>query len=809
MVKGYVTVCCLLASLLYAAPVEKTDFSALEQSDPLLADWLRQDLKNPYALELFATSNNLVHVRSAIHVALAETRTRVGGDWSGCNVPETIDIETLLASYRLLCVARRTARLKPLVETFPMLVYARHAVMGGSHYAYTEALSDAQAERNFTAGGQLCIAEVTTEGLWTETTILETQEGIIRDVDVDFDGKKILFSWKKSDRGDDFHLYECTLDAMGKKIAQLRQLTEGKGVADYEGCYRPDGTILFNSTRCTQIVDCWWTEVSNLYSCDRDGKNIRRVTFDQVHDNYPTVTWDNRVLYTRWEYNDRSQMYPQPLFQMFLDGTAQAAVYGENSWFPTTIIHARAIPGSQNIIAIATGHHSWQPGELILIEPSKGRQEKEGITRVAPIRPLSSMDPIIIDAYGQESDLFAYPYPLDHKQLLVSYNPMGWGKKNEKGRRERNRKTGFGLYWMDVDGKRELLASGLGLACGRAVPLAPRTRPTPRPSNLQAGKKEGSFYIQDVYEGEAMKGVARGTVKSLRVIEIEYRAAGIGSNSNRGPGGSALVSTPVSVGNGAWDPKILVGDAKVYEDGSAFFTVETCKPIYFMLLDEKGRMIQTMRSWTTLQQGEDASCVGCHENKNSAPSSYAKRTTKALAAGAQMLAPIMGPKRGFSFTKEVQPLLDRHCISCHDGKGDKMPGTLNLTQTPVLDTQAKRIWLQSYLNLTHAKLPGEKEKGAGRGDADHELLNWISSGSTVKLLPPYFKGSNTSKLFKMLDGGHCKTITPPEIARLALWVDLSVPFCENYLEANAWTDAERGKHDRYMNKRIMYKTAVE
>jgi Hydrazine synthase alpha subunit middle domain len=809
MVKGCITVCCLLASLLYAAPGEKTDFKELEQSDELLADWLRQDLKDAYCLDVLNTDTNNNLLSSAIDVALTETRARVGGEWTTAKAPEAKELEPLLGFYRQLCLARRTARLKTVAQTMPTLVYARHAVMGGSHYAYTEALSDAQAERNFAAGGQLCLAEVTQAGLWKETVLLEAQEGVIRDVDVDYSGKKILFSWKKSDRGDDFHLYECTLDATGRKIGQLRQLTEGVGVADYEGCYLPDGNIIFNSSRCMQIVDCWWTEVSNLYACDANGKNIRRIAFDQVHDNYPTVTWDNRVLYTRWEYNDRSQMYPQPLFQMLPDGTSQTAVYGENSWFPTTIAHARAIPGSQNIFAIATGHHSWQPGELILIEPSKGRQEKEGITRVAPIRPLPSMDPIIIDAYGQENDLFAYPYPLDHKQLLVTYNPMGWGKKAEKGRRDRNRKTGFGLYWMDVDGKRELLASRLGIACGRVVPLTPRVSPPQRPSSVQEGKREGSFYIQDVYEGEAMKGVPRGTVKSLRVVELEFRVAGIGSNGNRGPGGSALVSTPVAIGNGAWDPKILVGDAKVYEDGSVFFKAETCKPIYFMLLDEKGRMIQTMRSWTTLQQGEDASCVGCHENKNRAPSSYAKRTTKALEAGAQTLAPAMGPKRGFSFTKEIQPLLDRHCISCHDGKGDKLPGSYNLTQAPVLDSGAKRTWLQSYLTLTHATPPNQKEKGAGRGNADHEVLNWISSGSTVKLLPPYFKGSNTSTLFKMLDKGHCKTITADEIARLALWVDLGVPFCENYLEANAWSDAERAKHDRYLSKRLLYKTAVE
>jgi hypothetical protein len=809
MKRGIFILFWLAASCLHAAVEEKPDFTALEMNDELLADWLRQDLKDAYCLGLLNTATNSDLLGVAIDEALTETRTRIGGAWNNAKAPEAREAKSLLAFYRELCLARRAARLQSLPGALPTLVYTRHAVMGGSHYAYTEALSDAQAERNFVAGGKLCLAESTPDGLWKETVLLETQEGVIRDVDVAYDGKKILFSWKKSDRGDDFHLYECTLDKTGKKIDQLRQLTEGVGVADYEGCYLPDGNIIFNSTRCMQIVDCWWTEVSNLYTCDADGKNIRRLTFDQVHDNYPTITWDNRILYTRWEYNDRSQMYPQPLFQMLPDGTSQTAVYGENSWFPTTIAHARAIPGSQNIFAIATGHHSYQPGELILIEPAKGRQETEGVTRVAPVRPPPAKDPIMIDAYGQEKDLFAYPYPIDQKQLWVTYNPLGWGKQQVKGRRERDRKSGFGIYWMDIDGKRELLVSRLGLSCGRAVPLVSRVSPPQRPSSVQKGQREGSFYVQDVYEGEAMKGVPRGTVKTLRVVELEFRVAGVGNNHNRGPGGSALVSTPVAIGNGSWDPKILVGDAKVFEDGSAFFKVETCKPIYFMLLDEKGCMIQTMRSWTTLQQGETASCVGCHENKNRAPSSYAKRTTMALAAGAQKLAPIYGPKRGFSFAKEVQPILDRNCISCHNGKGDKMPENFDLTQTPVTDSGAKRTWLRSYLTLTHATPSNKTDPKACSGNADHVQVNWISAASTVKLIPPYFKGSNTSILFKKLREGHCKTITSQEIARMAMWVDLGVPFCENYLEAAVWSEAERAKHDRYLEKRLQYKTEVE
>jgi len=73
-------------------------------------------------------------------------------------------------------------------------------------------------------------------------------------------------------------------------------------------------------------VDCNWVEVSNLYLMDRRGRYMRRIGYDQVHTIFPTVTDDGRVLYTRWEYNDRAQIYPQPLFQMNIDGTGRVKV---------------------------------------------------------------------------------------------------------------------------------------------------------------------------------------------------------------------------------------------------------------------------------------------------------------------------------------------------------------------------------------------------------------------------------------------------------------------------------------------------
>ena len=658
----------------------------------------------------------------------------------------------------------------------PRFVFVKHAVMGGSHYAYTEAQSDAQNERHFSPNSALCLYDPAKPGDHVET-LLEDKTGEIRDPDVSWSGQQILFAWKKSLNEDDYHLYE--MDVATRKI---RQLTSGPGVADYEACYLPDGDIIFNSTRCVQTVDCWWTEVSNLYRCNRDGQFIRRLTFDQVHDNFPTITWDGTILYTRWEYNDRGQIYTQPLFQMNPDGTGQAGFYAGNSWFPTTIIHARGIPHSQKVVAIATGHHSTQPGKLILIDPAKGREENEGVQLIAPVRDTPAAK---IDSYGQDGELFAYPYPLSETEFLVSYNPDG--KKNFKN---------FGIYHITIDGEKELLVSDPALPCNRPVPLVARPRIPPRPSYVDYRRTEGTYYVQDVYAGPGLKGVPRGTIKTLRVIALDFRAAGIGENSNGGPGGGALISTPVAIGNGTWDPKTILGDATVQPNGSAFFRVPARTPVYFQMLDDKNRMVATMRSWTTLQPGENAACVGCHETKNSTP---ILRSATLYNGVPQVLRPFYGPPHGFSFPRDVQPILDRRCVICHNDK-HKLP----LISNPIADDAAKRNWSTAYLSLTHANT---RQRNRFTGDPNHAVVNWIGTQSAPPMLPPYSAGSAKSKLITQLEAGHGKLkLTREEMDKLEAWIDLGVPFCGDYREANAWSKDEVARYDRYLSKRIRLAT---
>jgi hypothetical protein len=642
-----------------AGPVLSRTAGAATRDD-ILKDWMTQD-HGQNAGGCFTNGNGsdtesrmVEKVLSQLNGTGAEIRNslaKLKGSRKPGNDPSWREL------YVKACEARRAKRLAPMLEKWKRIVFTKHFNMGGSHYAYTEGQSDAQAERHFKAGTALCLLEM--DGVYGKVkTLIEDAKGVIRDPDVSYDGKRILFSWKKSDRQDDYHLYDMDV-ATGK----TRQLTSGLGFADYECCYLPNGDILFNSSRCVQTVDCWWTEVSNLYTCDKDGKYLRRISFDQVHTNYPQVMDNGRVTYTRWDYNDRGQLYPQPLYQMNPDGTGQTEFYGNNSWFPTTIIHARNIPGSMKMLAIATGHHSYQRGKVCIVDPALGRQETSGILLVAPV-VANKRDGIYRrkDSWGQGGQLFEYPYPLNDRQFLVTFATDGRGR----GRGH------FSIHFMDIDGKRELLAHDPKISCNQSVPLVPRRIPHHRPSVVDYRKKTGTYYMQDVYVGPGLKGIPRGTAKRLRVVALEYRPAGVGRNGNRGPGGGALVSTPISINNGSWDVKVVLGSTPIYKDGSAFFEVPARTPVYFQVLDAKNHVVQTMRSWSTLQPGEKFSCVGCHENKDNTP--VPDKTSIAMSIGAKPLEEFYGPPRGFSFPKEIQPILDKHCIRCHKNRKGGKPG---------------------------------------------------------------------------------------------------------------------------------------
>ena len=565
--------------------------------------------------------------------------------------------------------SKKTDVIARIYEETPYYVVVRHKQLGASHYAYTEALAEDLGGDNkdpegreaiFNPGSEMILVSIVKDGenyVTYEDVLLDSKKGVIRDPDVSADGTRVLFSWKQSST-DDYHLYEMTL-----ATRELKQLTFGSGAADIEPKYLSDGSILFNSTRDIQVVDCWKTPVSNMYRCNADGTEILRLGYDQVHTTYPTVTSDGRVVYTRWDYNDRTQMWIQGVFQMFEDGTGQTELYGNNSDFPTSLLHTREIPGTTGkYLSIASGHHVYQHGKLVRIDISEGRNGDNPVDFVFQDGTKKQSG---YDTFGQDGKQYKYPYAFSDDLFLYSAVKHYSGVNAE-----------FSIYAYDVttDTEVEFVEATRGTGASQIVPVYARDLFT-RPSMVNYASGTGTFYVSDVYEGPAMEGVKEGTVKYLRVVELEFRTSAIGATVARGSGSSDPF-TPISTGNGAWDIKKVLGVVPVEEDGSALFTAPANTPLYFQLLDENGSVVQTMRSWTTLMPNETFSCVGCHEDKNIAPT-VSGTTTMAMKKGVTTIGPDLWmddypedydpytDSVGFSFLKEVQPILDESCIVCH------------------------------------------------------------------------------------------------------------------------------------------------
>lgn len=574
--------------------------------------------------------------------------------------------------------SQKTGNIKITEDVQKLMDYSSHYVvvrakqLGGSHYAYTDALAevmqgdDRHKEAPFNHGSALVLIALMDKGDGTadiyETKMLDSDRGVIRDPDVSADGTKVLFSWKTSTT-DDFHIYE--LD-MTKSSYPYTQLTFGSGHSDIEPKYLPNGSIVFSSNRDVQTVDCWHTAVCNNYIMNGDGSNIIRVGYDQVHTTYPTVCSDGRVIYTRWDYNDRSQMWVQGVFQMNQDGTNQTEVFGNNSNFPTTLLHTREVEGEPGMyISIVSGHHVPQIGKLCLLDTNLGRNEKGAVQFIKRDNACTTDDNI--DGYGQSGTVYKYPYAISSELFLVSMTPGYSGVG-----------TAFDIVLMNSKGKMITLVEGNSDGPASQIVPVKLTTNHNRPSLVNYTQNTGNFYVADVYQGEAMKGVEKGSVAYLRVVEIEYRSSAIGATVSNGSGVGDPFS-PIATGNGSWDVKCVLGIVPVEKDGSVMFSAPSDTPVYFQLLDKDGQVIQTMRSWATLMPGETFSCVGCHEDKNTAPNN-ANGITDAMKKGVQKLQPDVwmadvdsyddfdpynDKAIGFSYMDVIQPIFDSSCIECH------------------------------------------------------------------------------------------------------------------------------------------------
>ncbi|MCX6907133.1 MAG: hypothetical protein NTY01_03710, partial [Verrucomicrobia bacterium] len=210
-------------------------------------------------------------------------------------------------------------------------------------------------------------------------------------------------------------------------------------------------------------------------------------------------------------------------------------------------------------------------------------------------------------------------------------------------------------------------------------------------------------------------------------------------------------------------------DAPVEPDGSAHFEAPADRFIFFQALDADGMMVQSMRSGATIQPGERACCIGCHEYRLSG-ATLPTRTPLAMRRAPSQLKPWFGPPREFNYLTEVQPVFDRHCVRCHD-YGKPAGAKLNLAGDLGL------VFNTSYLDL-HRK--SARRWFADAPDGPKLLIKAVHDGPP-EVLPSYAWGSHRSRLVDVLRAGHQDLKLDREsFDRIVTWIDMNAPYYGSY-----------------------------
>ncbi|MDP6633859.1 MAG: hypothetical protein QGG42_03095 [Phycisphaerae bacterium] len=597
----------------------------------------------------------------------------------------------------------------------------------------------------FSPGGALKTIDFKTGEV---TTLLETREGLIRDPDVHFDAKRIVFAMRRNKK-EDYHIWEIGVDGKG-----LKQLTSLKGVSDFDPIYLGDDSIVFASTREPKYNMCSRDHAANLYRMNSDGSNIRRITRNTLFDNHPDLLPDGRIVYARWEYVDRNFGDAHGVWVVNPDGTNQAIYWGNNTASPGAVFNQHIIPGTKQMLCILGPHHDKLRGAMAIIDRRLGLDGKKPVVRTWPANTINLIRAggrFDCDSFARFRPKYEDAWPLSDKQFLCA-RTIGKGDQT-------------GLFLVDLKGNEHMLHTEAG-GCYDPMPIKTRKRPPIQPSRRDFKGAGGLVHLQNVYRGTHMKGVKSGSIKYLRVIESPPKKTWSGGSWN----GQGYQAPGMNWHD--FTAKKILGDVPVEVDGSAYFEVPSDTFIYFQALDADKMMVQSMRSGTVVQSGETQSCIGCHEDRLKTDPAAAAGVTVAGKRKPSKLTGWYGPARAFSYTREVQPVFDKHCVKCHDF--GKKPGA-----KLILAGDRNPYFNASYIDLWIWRRRLVKLVGGGPAEVQ-QAFSW---------------GSHPSKLSQVIrkkpDKHKDLKLSTEDTERINTWLDLNGPYYPDY--TCAYPDSQSGR----------------
>jgi hypothetical protein len=292
-----------------------------------------------------------------------------------------------------------------------------------------------------------------------------------RSPEISYDGKFLLFAAQQK-QNDVWQIWEMDLNNL-----KTRQLTKSK-----ENCtdpvYLPGGRMLFSKLSTNDTL----RSGHSLYTCNLDGSNLRRITFNPHTYFGSNVLSDGRVLTIGRE------LFPnqgdQRLIVLRPDGTKAELFY----------------EGTEGSNLIGPGLET-DYGRLVFIESDKDNPEAGQMISISYNRPLHSRVNL---TSGVKGDFHAV-CPMHSGKLLVSY------RKSESDR--------YALCEFDPDNKApgKIIYNNAEFDVMEMIECGKHNRPKKLPSEVDLGVKTGLLMCQDINVLNTLRGGSPSVPKSSRI----------------------------------------------------------------------------------------------------------------------------------------------------------------------------------------------------------------------------------------------------------------------------------------------------
>jgi hypothetical protein len=236
-------------------------------------------------------------------------------------------------------------------------------------------------------------------------------------------------------------------------------------------------------------------------------------------------------------------------------------------------------------------------------------------------------------------------------------------------------------------------------------------------------------------------------------------------------------------------------------DTSFLLRMPANMPYLMQGIDCDGRTLNTDQTWQHLQPGEQKTCGGCHVHSKPSRITFAQShaatpeyvipqlgegTVQLLTGeigGVPQTRVVGGQGMQVEFARDILPIFETHCASCHSGATPAAGLTLNAP-----GTEANSTWWCLTSDIRQDCVPVEKQmtNGAGSGGLTFprpQLTRYVRAFNSLGSLL-YWKAAN-SRTDNRLDAAHTDdidfglahptTITPDELGLLSRWIDIGVP----------------------------------